>query len=301
MDSIFMEDTKKHLSVNLDSGLWQDFKASESGNFPQLVSYIDSISVDSAVKYIRTQLFSCPENLFKVPVEKNSTSVSENTVSEIFEDFEPLNLKKLDASNLLHRLARKFIIERKLEKWDFYICAKGKYSNRLIIPYTHNGEPFFFQGRNLSTYGMKYLNPSRENGGVKSSDILFPWDESMDYVFVAEGPLDAISLRLNGYNATCTQGSHLSYEQARQMKGKRIIFAYDSDEAGKTGVSKALRILRNKNTNNFYVLKTPSKFKDWNEVHSQVNHETFSALVESSINKVDLSFVLNEELEKKCR
>ena len=286
------------MSINMDTGLWQDFKASESGNFPQLVSYVDSVSVDSAVKFLRAQMFSEPEMLFASGcVEKSNSSLGKNTVPDLFKEFKKLDISKINPADLNERLAYKFISERQLFKWDFYIAKTGKYANRIIIPYVHGDKPFFFQGRNLSRFGMKYLNPSRENGGVKSSDVLFPFNTNSDYVFVTEGPLDAISLRIHGFNATSTQGSHMSYEQARQLKGRKVIFAYDSDDAGKEGIAKGAKMLLNRNHNSVYTLQLPEGFKDWNEVHVAYTNEEFNNHVNSSIKKMDLSFTVNERLK----
>mgnify|MGYP003650150496 CR=1 FL=1 len=297
IDSVFMEDTKKHMSINLDTGLWQDFKASETGNFTQLVSYVDCVSISTAIKFVRAQMFSDPETLFASSCIEKNESLTKNTVSELFKDFSKFDIKNVNPSDLTERLAYKFITERKLQAWDFYICKTGKFSNRVIIPYMYEGDSFFFQGRNLSRYGMKYLNPSRENGGVKSSDVLFPFDNNADYVFITEGPLDAITLRIHGYNATCTQGSFLSYEQAKQLKGKRIIFAYDSDEAGKSGVQKGIKVLLNRNINSCYVSVLPKGYKDWNEVHVAKNRKEFDALLDDSITKTGLDFTVRGLLE----
>jgi len=286
------------MSVNLDTGLWQDFKASETGNFPQLVAYVDNVSTDTAVKFIRAQMFSAPEMLFaSACVENSNTSLGKNTVPELFEDFEKFDIRKANPADLTERLACKFITERKLGKWDFYIAKTGKYANRIIIPYMHGDDSFFFQGRNLSRFGMKYLNPSRENGGVKASDVLFPFNRKTDYVFVTEGPLDAISLRIHGFNATSTQGSHMSYEQAKQLKGRKIIFAYDSDEAGQAGMRKGMKMLLNRNNNSFYALQLPEGYKDWNEVHVAFSKKDFDDCVNSSIKKIDLAFNINELLK----
>ena len=63
-NSFFVEDSKMKLSVNLESGLWQDFKAHEKGNFPQLVAAIEEIPYDEATRFLRSKLFDTPEHLF---------------------------------------------------------------------------------------------------------------------------------------------------------------------------------------------------------------------------------------------
>ena len=48
VNSLFCEDTKHHLSINLESGLWQCFKTKESGNFIQLVAMCEEVPYSDA-------------------------------------------------------------------------------------------------------------------------------------------------------------------------------------------------------------------------------------------------------------
>lgn len=269
-DSIFTYDGKRHLSINMETGLWQDFKSSESGNFPQLVAYVEDIPYQEALHFLRSKLFDTPELLFEISSirEQIQKPVGTNTIAEIFKSFELLDIGNINKDNLTERLAKKFVIERKLHGFRFFVCKKGRYANRIIIPYEY-GElgPFYFQARNLSLLGTKYLNPSSGVTGVKSSEVLFPFRVDADYVILTEGPLDAISLQLNGLNATSTQGSTLSHAQAREMKDMQVIFAYDNDEAGKKGMQKARKLMLYKNSKNFCLATLPEGIKDWNELH----------------------------------
>ena len=74
----------------------------------------------------------------------------------------------------------------------------------------------YFQARKLSSYGIKYLNPGKDSHRVQSSEMLFPFNESLDYVIVTEGPMDAIALQLNGLNATCM--IMMSRDEKEQLK-----------------------------------------------------------------------------------
>ena len=299
-NSIFVDDDKMKLSINMESGLWQDFRAHENGNFPQLVAAVEDIPYDQALHYLRSKLFDTPEHLFDISSinTKLQSPTRKNTVSEIFKSFKKFDPQKINPTSLTERLARKFVVERKLDKVDLYVCLKGRYANRVIIPYAYeNSEPFYFQARNLSVLGTKYLNPSREVTGVKSSDILFPYRDDGDYVFMTEGPLDAISLQLNGINATCTQGSNLSRAQADQLKDKQIIFAYDNDEAGANGVIQARKMLLSKNKNDFAVAKLPSVVKDWNELHARCkNSKDFVSILKNGIREADFKYDITEAL-----
>ena len=112
---------------------------------------------------------------------------------------------------------------------------------------------------------------------------------------MTEGPLDAISLQLNGLNATCTQGSNLSRAQADQLKDKQIIFAYDNDEAGKAGVVQARNMMLSKNKNHFMIAKLPSGVKDWNELHVRCKKTAdFKACVTQGLQEVDFSYEVTD-------
>jgi len=298
IDSIFTHDEKKHLSINMSTGLWQDFKAHEQGNFLQLVAHAEDITYTEASKFIMKRVYDNPESLFELssdrPVQESS---SNNSLSGIFKSFTPFNPAKTPTC-LTERLAYNFVVNRKLTKFKFHVCKEGRYHNRIIIPYQYdNQNPFFFQARNLSLLGIKYLNPSREVTGIKSSDILFPFKTNYDYVFITEGPLDAISLHLNGINATCTQGSTLSNSQAEQLRGKQLVFAYDNDEAGRVGVEKARDLMLRKNVNDFKVAKLPKGFKDWNELHVTATKGEFIETALAGLKTVDFQFRVTEGLD----
>lgn len=299
-NSIFVPDDKMHMSVNLESGLWQDFKSQEKGNFPQLVAAVEQIPYDQALQYLRTKLFDTPEHLFEISSLRveHQKPAENNTISDIVKSFQRFNPESINPNNLTERLARKFIYSRKLQDFSFYISTSGRYANRIIIPYQDRRERiFYFQARNLSVMGMKYLNPSRQVTGVKSSDILYPFEKKADYVFITEGPLDAMSLQANGINATCTQGSHLSMAQAQEIKDKQIIFAYDNDEAGRAGIQQARKALLTKNKNDFCICSLPEEVKDWNELHIRAQDTGhFVEIVKRGLKTVDFEYDITEAL-----
>jgi DNA primase len=268
VNSIFYEDQKKHMSINLESGLWQDFKCGETGNFYHLVSFIEGISYSQAVKLITSKLFDSPELLFADAIEVRQ----QEPTSSIEDEF--TNFKLIDdvtsphSESLTERLAYKMMNKRGLSGAKLYFCDEGYYANRLIIPYTTFGMHYYFQARDLMGGGIKYLNPSRRKHGVKAAEMLYQYNTQAEYIVITEGPLDALSLQLNGINATCTQGSKLSLAQATQLKGKKIIFSYDNDEPGRKGMEIAKKVCLQKHINTVYTCSPPAKYKDWNEYHT---------------------------------
>ena len=277
MPSIFIEgDYKRHMSINLENGLWQCFKTGNQGNFIKFYSLVENISYRSAESKLLFQgLEEGVWDLWNETTKKTDAPTEIRTKLDT-SGFIPVNVDSYDSSNQLAIRAWKFLMDRKLfnlkehEEDPYYIAVDGRYRGRLIIPFKdYEGEIFFFQARSLMNgVEPKYLNPSSENG-VKSSNILYPFDFEREHLCICEGPADAISLNLNGLNATCTVGSTISHVQMqtlREFEG-RIILAYDNDEAGQRGIEKFESLRKKYIMPTFSICTPPMKYKDWNEAH----------------------------------
>ena len=285
--SFFIEnDYKKHMSVNLSTGLWQCFKTGKTGNFIQLYANLEGISYRKAesvllFRELENNNYAAWERTVFVENEPTSTSLD-------IDGFLPININSYETDNKEVTKAWNFLISRKLfdtvefEESPFYLATKGRYKNRLIIPFTnYTGNIFYFQARALTPdMQPKYLNPSVEEG-VKASNILYPFDYDVDHLIICEGPLDAITLNLHGFNATCTVGSSISSIQMQMLKEftGRIILAYDNDNAGARGLEKFNRLRKQVLMPTFHVVSPPETYKDWNEAH---------------INEIDLSSWIKE-------
>ena len=81
--------------------------------------------------------------------------------------------------------------------------------------------------------------------------------------------MDAISLQLQGVNATATIGSSVSGRQAEIFStfSGRIILGYDNDKAGQRGIEKFDLLRKQRRMENFYVCPPPFDCKDWNQAH----------------------------------
>jgi hypothetical protein len=295
------DDFKKKLYVNLDSGLWSDFKAGESGNFYQLISMAEGIPLSSAQSQIRKKAFDAGYNLFgvkEVPSKKQEEKTLFQSITADVETFEALNpTKDINSPSFLKRLASRFAYDRALEKFKFYISRTGKYSYRIIIPYFDTDKSvFYFQARTLRDNGVKYLNPSQALYGIKTSEILYPYNEDMEYVVVSEGPLDAMSLQTAGLNATCTQGCKMSHTQAQKLKNKKVIIAYDNDEAGRSGFLAAKKQLLHSLNSDIYSVTPPKEFNDWNDFLVARGKEQVFLYVQNHIMKADFELTVIERL-----
>ena len=269
MKSIFVEnDWKRHLSINVDSGLWQCFKTGTSGNFISLYAQAEGIP------YFRAQRDLLIKNFEFLGEEVPELVRTEHQLELDTSKLIPLTIKSAYSDDKDEVLAWSFLFGRKLfneneeEDAPFYLCMHGRFHNRIIIPFKSEELVYYFQGRTLHDARPKYLNPSTDIA-PKPSDILYPYDEERDHVVVCEGPLDARSLQLQGVNATATLGSSISTRQAEilsRFNGK-IILGYDNDEAGQRGIDKFDRTRKELRMEGFEVCPPPSGFKDWNDAH----------------------------------
>jgi 5S rRNA maturation endonuclease (ribonuclease M5) len=271
--SIFIaNDYKRHMSINADTGLWQCFKSGEKGNFIKLYAHLEKKSYARAsAELLLKELNEEP----KAFVSLSGIEVAEDafpTTSELI----PVNINSYASLNETVISAWKFLMDRDVfnkETFDpdpYYLVTDGRYKDRIIIPFKDPaGAMFFFQARSLNSFTHpKYLNPPSA-AGVRARNVLYPFDEEADHLCICEGPFDAISLQLQGVNATCTVGSKISTDQIDSLKefeGK-IIIAYDNDEAGKKGVLHYDSVRRVHMMPNFEIVNPPPKYKDWNEAH----------------------------------
>mgnify|MGYP003151297510 FL=1 len=297
MESLFVNnDWKKHMSVNVDSGMWQCFKTGRSGNFVRLYSEAEGIPYFRAQRDLMIRNFEFLGE--EVPELVSPQKELELDTSRLI----PINLDSVDSKNKKEVDAWSFLFGRALfslneeEDAPFYLCTEGKFADRIIIPFRSDDTVFYFQARALYDQSPKYLNPSTEIA-PKPSDILYPYDEGEDYLVVCEGPLDALSLQRKGINATATIGSSISPRQAEILstfKGK-VILGYDNDEAGQRGIDKFDRTRKEMRMASFEVCPPPSGYKDWNEAHI-AGEDLFSWIMDKS-QSYDFEYQISTQLD----
>ena len=296
VNSLFCDDFKRHMSINADTGLWQCFKTKEKGNFIHLVSAVEGISYSEASVLIQRKLFDTPEKLFDNISKIRKTQgvlTSGSSIQDELKNFKRLSKASVVSDNLTERLAFRFAVTRKLDPTKLYVGVTGKYVNRVIIPFEDSHGMFYFQARQLTGYGMKYLNPSFQEYGVRASEILYPFRTDEPYILVTEGPIDALSLQNIGINATSTQGSIFSQNQLKELSGKKMILAYDNDQAGDYGIRAARRLIKSKNLPEPYIVRPPRQFKDWNEFIIEATPVEVKAWISETVMKMDFNYELS--------
>lgn len=125
-----------------------------------------------------------------------------------------------------------------------------RFRNRLMFPIINiRDEIVAFGGRILDDGEPKYLN-SPDTLAFNKSRNLFAINVARKTrtgrMILTEGNMDAISLQQAGFdNAIASCGTSLTEEQARLLTRycKEVVIAYDSDEAGRKAVLRAIGIL----------------------------------------------------------
>lgn len=259
IESIFVEnDHRRHMSINLETGLWQCFKSGERGNFFKLYSKVKGVSYKHVYEQFMFNAF-----IEGREEEPDKIEITGKVSQEDLDCFTPLNLEIL-YDNFIMNEACILIQERKLQNFKFLASDCGRYENRIIIPYYDDrNRMFFFQARALKGQQPKYLNCK----SIKSSWILYPFDyESTQPLYITEGAFDCMALQAVGVNATSTISCRVSNIQMEQLSHYRgpLVVAYDNDEAGRKGLRSFLKLACKYKIRNIDYVVVPPKVKDWN-------------------------------------
>lgn len=278
--SIFYEDKKEHLSINLSTGLWQDFKSGHKGNFPMFVAYHTGLPAKFVLEKFKASEYTDPKKLRQNLLSTFNKEVKQSdsfpvSIHDEVKRFTPVDYNKVFSCGYTYKdtimsKAATHLSLRGLRGIEAYVDLDGVYAGRVIIPFRDGGELVYFVARTVTNQKAKYFNPKTSSSGLKSSDILYPYDRRSKFVIVTEGVMDAITLKLH-YNlpATSTQGTNISERQARLLGiHDSIVLAYDNDAAGRKGaISAYTQLIRCGYEGKVFTCFPPSEYKDWNEVH----------------------------------
>ena len=145
-----------------------------------------------------------------------------------------------------------------IEKWKLGYAPKNFrllpiiYHERVLFPIQSNdGEHVIaFGGRKISydDERCKYLN-SKASLVYNKSESLYGYHlvpDDADTVYLCEGYVDVLSMDAKGFHyPVASLGTALTEEQAVliRKKAKRVVIAYDADEAGQKNALRAINIL----------------------------------------------------------
>jgi hypothetical protein len=305
VNSIFCEDTKKHLWCNpfggknkVDFGVYHCWKTDKKGTLVSLVMQVEKCNFKNSLDIlgINTDSIRAPEDInFDFGFEK--IEEVEN-YEDIYKKIElPPNCVDLKKAPIYwYEKAKNYLVSRKIEDERFYVCTAGGYEGRLIIPYySPDNRLIYFNGRTLTNNNLRYKGPMKEIG-VGKEDVLFfsSYPKAGEKVYLCEGEFDALSLVACGLNGVACGGKNLSDKQAVQLSTYKVCLAFDADEAGQNSLSKIRNKIIQYGSPNVFVVKPPAGFKDWNELLIKFETQIIIGYINSTEKKYEseISYVI---------
>ena len=190
---------------------------------------------DSLYKEYLAETFT-GKTYYKDPVEDSQVFLKKQSYlrkKASKEDF----IKITESKTSLGNIAKDYCKTRKIpsEVWTkFYICSKGRFKERLIIPFFNNKNiPYYYIGRTLTNQTPKYLNKATSEGKpIYNIDHI---DKSKP-VIVTEGVLDSIFIE----NSVSILGVKLTEDIQKTLEGLDTYYLFDSDKAGSKSMEQLL-------------------------------------------------------------
>ena len=162
-----------------------------------------------------------------------------------YADFNQVEIKE--------KLLDQFGEETLLKSKNFLKNEKGMYPffrNRLIFPIKNSpGKIIGFGGRSIDDSMPKYLNSSDSKFFNKQRELYgfnnAKQDHKKDYFIVTEGYMDVVMLSQHGIeNSVASLGTAFSLNHLQKLfkLKKKVVFCFDSDEAGLKAAWKSLQL-----------------------------------------------------------
>jgi hypothetical protein len=128
-----------------------------------------------------------------------------------------------------------YIVDRGYDPYDgnFYWSPGDGYSDRVLIPFTYQGKIVGNTARKITDGRPKYLSDQHPHFVFNVDAQL----ESHKYVFVTEGPFDALAI---GGVALLTNDVAEQQERIINSLGSEVIVIPDQDEAGLVLIKRAI-------------------------------------------------------------
>lgn len=279
LNSPFVEDYKHHLSCNCNPkgnkhhtpyGGFRCFKSETKGTLIRLVMEVEKCTEEEAFEILgsgTTSLASLEEKLAEMMGKKNKF-VEEPVISGL--NLPPYTYKfdDLPSNNLYRQLAIEHLQKRKIPIDGLMVCVKGKYRNRIVIPYYDaEGKLIYYNCRILDDKEPKYMGPGKESG-VGKLDVIYmkKWIDK-GKLYVTEGEFDAMSICLSGLNSAAIGGKELSDKQFKYLKPYIPVICLDGDKAGGNALLNIGNKLKKNGMKEVFFVRPPIGIKDWNELY----------------------------------
>lgn len=297
INSIYENDKKFHCYINLEKGVFTDFKVSLSGGVDKLISDFLDVPINQVGKVlIEEYLVRTPEGVefTKKDIEKETVKLELPKGLKFFRDVKEGIIRDRAFNYLLKRK----ISEKKINELGYIYSGDSDFNERIFIPFYENGSIVYFLARDYVGSSLRYKNPV----GLNSKEFVYNIDEIGDEVIICEGIFDAISL--DEQVAVPMLSAHLGKRQIAKILDKapkRIIMVPDNDETGEKTLQRNLDLLYEYKPPSLKlevrVFKLPEKCKDLNDMKVK-NNKNFIDFSECEKIKKKIHFVLKNKVIK---
>jgi DNA primase len=276
INSVFCDDRKHHLWCNPSGGknanshgVYHCWKSENKGSLISLVMLVDKCTYEEAVGALDApadgdlaDLERRVQELFK---EKPAAEQTAQKGLELPPDC--YLFKELPSTHGLKSMAEEYLRKRKISTKGLFLCSRGRYRNRIVIPYLDkDGAIIYYNGRYVGDPGdnLRYMGPPKELG-VGKGDVMYSpaWPKTGEKIYITEGEFDAMSLWQCGFHSAALGGKAATEKQISMIKEFKPVLCLDADDAGTEALSKIASTLMTKGISVSYV-KPCKEYKDWN-------------------------------------
>jgi DNA primase len=218
-------DTKAHLYINLQNGLYFCQRCQAKGRFQ---SEIDEFSLyqNPSFKFDYDKLKQRAKNLFTY--SSSPSLIDLNEISWPVTDETPFAKAYLEERNFTPKDIETYNIRVGKPFYDTRIKNENnKWSGRILFPYFLNGACLYVVGRSYNDKDPKYLNSSGPKGLV-----VYGLDQVQGECIICEGIISRhTAARVTGKSTVCTLGKTMSRLQMAliRSKCKKVWVSYDAD------------------------------------------------------------------------
>lgn len=289
-------DTKFHLwmspsggvSKHPEFGSYRCWLTDTMGSLVGLVSHLEGIGWDEAETLIcgESSLRSLEmkvHEFFGSVIEEPVPVVEAPKKSIVQLPLASYLIDKMDANHFMAVKARSYLSKRKIPTDGLYICIRGDYKNRIIIPYYNaDGELIYYNSRILSDRDdvLRYMKCPTSVVDQKEVLYMTEWARVGSKIYIMEGEFDAITLKLCGLVGCACGGKFLSDTQFDLIKDYEIVLAFDADDAGLEAIINIGNKLLENGVSKISYVRPPKVYKDWNKLYASRDAATVRGYID---------------------
>ena len=266
-----------HLYLNRDTGLFICHRCGLTGNIVTFVSIIRKVSFKQASLLVEEGSDGGVADLLELKERIHEIGTN---IQAIFDkqDLKNIIMPPPGSKRVGPKAYPTFLNKRRVPMWlaeevGTLYCNKGRYSGRIIFPFTSNGHHSFVAYATHPTMPKKTLNPPGcdDHKMLYLYDTMQKWHHDIDLprpeskgLIVVEGVMDALRLLTYNYRACALLKSHVSKEQAMLLSDTvhpYVIIMLDGDVTD-SEYNKKLANLRYVDSKPIFIAKIPWKTVD---------------------------------------